>query len=86
MVTIFYASLGFGELFITCELCQRLTNEFEEINDAVDKLIWYQFPIEIQQMLPTLLTNVQRPVYIECFGNISCCRAVFIKVSSFQQN
>ena len=81
---MFYANLGFGEIFIVCELCQRLSNGFDEINDIVNQMKWYQYPNEIQTMLPTILMNVQRPVYVECFGNISCCLSVFLKVSSFQ--
>lgn len=81
LMTIFYASFAFGYVFITCELFQRLTDGFDEINDAVDQLKWYQFSNEIRKMLPTLLINVQQPVFIKCFGSISCSRETFKKVS-----
>lgn len=81
IVTTFYAGTGFGGLFVACELSQRMSNGFDEINDEADQLNWHQFPVEIQKLLPTIMANVQQPVEIECFGSISCCRMVFIKVS-----
>lgn len=81
LITIFYASFGFGDTFIACELCQQMSNGFDDINDTVDQLNWYEFPVEIQKLMPTLLLNVQQPVLVECFGSITCSREVFIKVS-----
>lgn len=47
--------------------------------DVIDQLNWYQFPVEIRELLPTLFLNVQQPVLIECFGGISCCPGGFRK-------
>lgn len=86
LVTIFYAIYAFGVVFTVCELFQRLTDGFDEINDVIDQLKWYQFPDEIQKMLPTLLIIVQKPVVIKCFGSISCCRETFKEVSFYSTN
>lgn len=81
LMSMNYATYAFGEVFIICELCQRLTNKFDEINNAIDQVKWYRLPNKIQRILLTLLINVQQPVFIECFGSISCCRETFEKVS-----
>lgn len=80
MPTLFFSLYGFGAVFITCELCQRKTNSYEEFNDIIDQFKWYLFPTKIQQILPTILLEVQQPVHIECFGSIACNRETFKRV------
>lgn len=63
------------------ELGQRLNNLFLGINNVFDQLDWYLFPIKIQRLLPVAVMNVRQPVVVKCFGNISCCRDQFEKVS-----
>lgn len=73
-------------IFITCELCQRISNEFDEINDMIGQFHWYCFPIEINRMLPMILMSTQQTVVFECFGSITCNRETFKKVSLLIQN
>lgn len=68
-------------IFLYCEFGDRVTNEFEELNDAIDQLKWYDFPIEIQRMMPIIMILAQKPVEIRGYGNIACARHVFLKVS-----
>lgn len=81
LLTIFYAGYAFGVVFIICELGQRLTDAFEEINDEIDRFEWYLFPSEIQRMLPTIMISAQQPVVLECFGSIAGSRETFKRVS-----
>lgn len=73
--------ITFVSVFIACEFGQHLDNSFSEINDLINQLKWYRFPIEMKRILPFALIIVQEPVSIECFGSILCCRETFKKVS-----
>lgn len=64
-----------------CELGQLMTSGFEEILSEIETFDWYLFPHEIQRMLLIILMDVQIPVEIECFGNISVTRENSKKVS-----
>ena len=75
-----YLFYGFGLIFVTCELCQRMTNGCEEFIDVIQQFDWYLFAFKIQRILPTILINVQQPVYFECFGSIACDRKTFKQV------
>lgn len=74
--------MSFGLVFIACELCERVSDAFEQISDVIaEKLAWYKYPSEIKRILPMIIVNAQEPIAIECFGSISCSRMVFQKVS-----
>lgn len=75
--------LGFWALnlvFAACECVQRFTDAFGEINDVIDQLDWYLYPVEIQRLLIPIMMNAQKPVTINFFGSITCCREQFRKV------
>lgn len=82
MIPIAQLFVSFGLVFICCELAQRITNKFDEINAQIDKFKWYSFPLKVQKILPTLMVNAQQPVDLECFGSIACNRETFQRVSS----
>lgn len=73
---------SFAFTLFFCEFGQRVTNEFEKLNDMIDELDWYTFPIEIQRMLPIIMIAAQEPVVIRGYGNIACVREVFGQVSA----
>lgn len=81
-IALVYAGYAFGLVFVVCELCQRASYFFIEINSSIDILDWYLFPINVQKIMPTLLIMAQQPVEIECFGSIVCDRDTFKRVSS----
>lgn len=81
-IAIFYAGYAFGLVFIVCELCQRGSRLFIEINSFVEQLNWYLFPKNIQQMMLTISIMTVQPVDIECYGSIVCNRDTFKRVSS----
>lgn len=53
----------------------------DEIDDTIVQFNWYFFPKEIQCALPTVMLSTQQPVVITCFGNVSCGREQYKKVS-----
>lgn len=75
-----YAFYAFGMMFTVCELCQRVTDSFDEINNRIMAFDWYKYPLKIQKLLPILLIGTQKPVVFECFGSISTLRETFKKV------
>lgn len=69
-------------VFICCELGQRTTDMFDEMNSTIDQLDWYLFPIELERMLRMIIANAQRPVSLQCWGGIACTRDCFKNVGS----
>lgn len=82
LLTILSGICALAAVFIACELGQRMTDAFEEIEYTVDQFDWYLFPIEIQQMLLMTVANAQHPVSVECFASITCTREVFKNVGA----
>lgn len=82
-LTLAYVTYAFGMIFLVCELCQRASDEFEEICDTIDQFHWYSFPEKIKHLLPTILIVAQEPVGIDCFGSMKCTRDSFKRVSFF---
>lgn len=68
-------------VFFACEIGQRFSNAYEEIEFVVERMGWNYLPIVIQRMLPTIILNVQQPFEIMCFGSTACTRETFKKVS-----
>lgn len=69
-------------VFFPCEVGQRLTNTLNEIDYEFEQLDWYLFPFEVQRVLPTILSGVQKPIVLGCFGTVSGSRDQFKKVIS----
>ena len=61
-------------------MCDRLTSAFVGIDYGFDQLNYYLFSTEIQQILPIIMMNTQKPVVFQCFGTASMCRESFKKV------
>lgn len=71
---------GLALVMFACEIGQRMSDAFEEIDITMERFDWYLFPIEVKRMLPVIMENAQEPVTLECFGSIGCTRDVFKKV------
>lgn len=72
----------FVYVFILCEIGQRLTDAICAVDHRFGQLKWYLLPIEIQQMLPIILMNAQKPVTMGCFGIFVGDRNQFKQVRS----
>lgn len=69
-------------IFIICELGERVTNEFDDVDNVVCELNWYLFPLNIQKMLPIAMIGTVKPVIIRGYGNCMSTREAFKNVSS----
>lgn len=67
-------------VFINCELGQKITDAYEQVEITIERSDWYLFPIKTQQMLPMIIANAQQPVELECFGSMKCNREMFKNV------
>lgn len=59
-------------LFVSCELGNRMSNEFEYINDQIHQFDWHMLSLETQQLLPIITMSVDQPIGIPCIGSIMC--------------
>lgn len=85
MIAISILQMSLGLAFLCCELGQRITNAFDDIDEVLlVELNWYLFPIEIKKILPTILINTQEVVALHCFGSIVCGRESFKDVSKHE--
>lgn len=75
---------AFGFLFVVCELCQRLTNEFDKVDEMINGIDWFSFPMEIQRLMPTFIGISWQPIEIKVFGSITNSRETFKQVSLIQ--
>lgn len=86
LMAIVDAGYSFGFIFIVCDLGQRTSDDFDELNDETTQLDWYLFSEDIKRILLTILINLQEPVVIEIFGSITNCRDCFKKVSPIDKS
>lgn len=68
-------------MFSACELGQRFSNGFDEIDDTVGQLDWYLLPIIIQKILPGTIQYTQQRFAVTFFESFSCSREQFKKAS-----
>lgn len=71
---------SFALILLSCELAEQIRIEFDDINEILNQSDWYLFSMEILKLLPTIMVNTQRSVYLKCFGGIPCSRETFKKV------
>lgn len=74
------AYFGIATVFFACDLGQRVSDKWNEINSTIDQFDWYLFPNELKSILPTIIAIAQQPVELECFASFSLTREVFKKV------
>lgn len=67
-------------IMLPCELGQRFTGTFIEVDATFERLHWYFFPIKVQRILPTISIALQKPIVIGCFGLVEFSRDEFKKV------
>lgn len=69
-------------VFITSEITERISSEFDEINDMISEFDWYLFPLKMQKMLPLIMMSAQQTVEFEIFGSFYWNRVAFKKVTN----
>lgn len=73
-----------GMVLFSCEIGQRYSNAYEEIDNVVNQFDWYLFPLKIQRILPTIMMDTQQLYEIMCFGSTNCSRETFKRVSALK--
>lgn len=81
LLTMFGSGYAFGTVFIACDLGQRLNDAFAEIGELLYQCDWHLFSNKMRRTVVVILTVLQQPVSLQCFGSIGCNREVFKKVS-----
>lgn len=86
-VLIFWS---FIQIFIFCDTSERVTSHFREV-DMYYLCDWYAFPAVVRRMMPIIIVNTNKRVVISGYGNVSCTRETFNRVSkewnwTFSQN
>lgn len=67
-------------LFIVCWTGDKVTLDFESIEDATYQSMWYLLPLKMQKCIPIIMNFAQKQVHIANFGEIHCTRETFKKV------
>lgn len=79
--SVFCGLLSTNLVLAACEFGQQFSDAFGDFDGGFYQVDWYLLPFAIQRMLPMIILNAQKPVVVKCFGNISCERETFKKVS-----
>lgn len=66
---------------VVCEFGQRMSDEYEGVEDALIRLDWYQLPTDNQRLLPIMFMYCQEPLILLFFGCLSVSRWQFKKVN-----
>lgn len=69
---------------IFCEVGEKMSNVWVEINDEIEKINWYLLPIETQKIIVTIMSFSQRAVILDGLGSISGSREIFKEVSLYE--
>lgn len=72
---------AFFQIFVLCDCGQHVTKKFIEVDNTIYQSDWYAFPDDVQRMLPIVMMGAQESVIIQGFGNLTCTREAFKKVS-----
>lgn len=67
---------------LACEMGERVCGMFSAVDETMDEIDWYLYPIEVQRMLPAIMIVAQKSIYVEFFGSITASRETFQQVSA----
>ena len=66
--------------FVVCESGERVTNQFDMIDDELGRCDWHKLPIKMQKMYLIFRSDTQQSKNITSYGNIVCTRETFKRV------
>lgn len=81
LVTITEVFHAFFTVGLACEMGERVCGMFGSIEETMDEIDWYLYPIEVQRMLPAIMMVAQKSIYVEFFASATASRETFSKVS-----
>lgn len=71
---------AFVTIFIACDFCERLSNEYDKICYEIEQIDWYLLPPKVQSMLPIIVCSAQQTFSNDIFGSVACNRETFKQV------
>lgn len=77
---VLHPILSYAHIYFFCIFGQRLSNNFENLNESVFMCEWYRFPVKSRKLINAMLLAAQYPVYIRGFGSSSCTLETFKEV------
>lgn len=81
MIFVLLKSLyAFVMIFNYCEACETFRKYFDGFYDDLNRLNWYNYPINIQRMMVIVIATAQKPAEIVGYGNVLCTRNLFKSV------
>lgn len=86
VVPTFLVIAAFVPIFLLCELGERLTDRFNQIDNTVLQCNWYKYPKNVRKMLPIIISDTQQSFVFVGLGNIQCSRDAFKNVSHLFTN
>lgn len=66
--------------FLFCHFGGQITQQFEEIGDAVYQLEWYRLPLDMKNVLQVVIALAQKRIYMRGYGDTRTTHSVFKKV------
>lgn len=79
-IALAYALYSFGFLCIVCEIGQNGCDAVNAFDISIGQIDWYSYPIEMQEMLPTIINMAQKPVEFKWFGSMAVDRETVKKI------
>lgn len=67
-------------LYLICNYGHQVSARCRHIKNELYQLDWYAMPLDLQQMLPTMLILTQKQFYLRGLGRTHCTRSLFKKV------
>lgn len=71
---------SFAILFLSCELGEMVSTQFDMFEMELRQCDWLYYPIELRRMLVIFMLNAQMPTIIRGFAITSCTRECFMEV------
>lgn len=68
-------------VFVICEIGESVTIQFETFEMELSQCEWFLLPIKMQRMYLIFVAHTQQEQNIHGYGNITCSRETFKKVS-----
>lgn len=79
---LFMMFWSFLFVFFLCEFGEFVSDRFSECYNVIYEYHWYLCTTEVQRLIPIILIGTQYPITIRGFGNISCDRYSFKRVTN----
>lgn len=73
---------SFFAISVFCELGEKISGQFDELDEAIYQSDWYEFPTKVQRVLPIIMMTTQQTTVPCGYGNLPCIRESFQRVTT----